>query len=310
MTVNVLVSYGVAPDHDLSELRRGLGCGRIMVDSGAFSAHASGKTITLDGYAKHLDRWAGCWDHAITLDVIGDPVGTARNTRRLHERGYPVMPVFTLGNNLAEFDAMVRDCRYVCVGGLVGLAGPTIRARIGMLQRRARAQGGGIHALGVASVEHLLAARPYSADASTASGMFRRGEVVVFDGRRSRRVPVTSRARMLEHRDLLTAQGIDVAALLRTGRMPTGPERRRLTAAMFLGFACADEVLRRGRVSAPLPDMPDGTVFYIALASSDVGPAVAAGRMCHGVDPPRAWQRLGRAHTCHRGTAADTRGTA
>lgn len=306
MTVNVLVSYGYAPGLNLSALRRGLGCGRIMVDSGAFSAHTSGKTVTLDGYARHLDRWAGCWDHAITLDVIGDPVGTHRNTRRLHERGYPVMPVFTLGGRLAEFDAMVRDSRYVAVGGLVGLSGPTVRARIAMLQRRGRDGGGGIHALGVSSVEHLLAARPYSADASTASSGYRFGTVTVFDGRSMRGVSITNRAHMTLYRDLLAAQGIDVATLLRTRRMPSGEGRHKLTAAMFLGYACADEVLHRRGVPAPAAGAPTGTVLYIAVSEYDLPAVLAAARMCHGVDPPRAWRRLGRDHRCHPATAVDT----
>lgn len=315
MTVNVLVSYGVAPNHDLSELRRGLGCGRIMVDSGAFSAHASGKTITLDGYAKHLDRWAGWWDHAITLDIIGDPVGTARNTRRLHERGYPVMPVFTLGGKLAEFDAIVRDGGYVAVGGLVGLPRPTIRARGAMLQRRAADNGGGIHLLGVGSMSTLRAARPYSADTSSVGSMFRFGNLLYFDGAELRQVNLQHRAKLAAARDHLAAQGVSLAALLRARRMPTDSAARlELHVALTWAYACGDEVLHRAAVTmARSPHHPPGTHLYIAVSGGDsAAAALRVARSCHGLAPaPRAWHRWGARHTCHRGTAAaDTGETA
>ncbi|GAA1246616.1 hypothetical protein GCM10009609_07640 [Pseudonocardia aurantiaca] len=198
MAVNLLLSYAFHESTDLAKLRRGLVCGQLLLDSGAFTAHTTGRTITLDAYAKFLERWRGCWDHAITLDVIGDPRKTAAHTRKLHERGLPVMPVFTRGDSVTEFDAMVRDAGYVAVGGTVGLGTKPQRERVTMLQRRAQDLGGGIHALGVGAISTLRPARPYSADASSVSGAFRFGTVVYFDRLRDDRHRVPGYRRRLD----------------------------------------------------------------------------------------------------------------
>lgn len=281
MSVNLLLSYAFHERTDLAKVRRNLVCGRLLIDSGAFTAFTKGKTISLDAYAAFLEKWRGCWDHAITLDVIGDPVRTAAQTRKLHERGLPVMPVFTKGGDLREFDAMVKDAGYVAVGGTVGLGTKPQRERVAMLQRRAADLGGGIHALGVGSLSSLRAARPYSADASSISGAFRFGTVVYYDGREVRNTPISNRARLMRDRDHLRAHGIDLALLARTGRMPgqmTG--RKELMQAMSLAYAAADEVLKRsGPVPAPVRGSAaatHGTHLYNSIGGGGWGGASQA----------------------------------
>lgn len=301
MAVNVLVSYGVQPKADLAAVRAAVVCGLVMVDSGAFTAHRTGATITLDGYAAHLERWRGAWHHAITLDVIGDPAASARNTRRLHERGLPVMPVFTLGGRLAEFDAMVSDAGYVAVGGMVGVPLPAVRARAVMLQRRALEQGGGIHLLGNGSMKTLRAVRPYSADTSSVSSMFRFGNLLYFDGAELRQVNLQQRGKLAAARDHLAAQGVDLGPLLRARRMPGGDARLALNVALSWSYVCADEVLRRAAVQVPrLAGSPAGTHLYLALANDgDLAAAARLARLCHERDAaPRAWQRWGARHSC------------
>lgn len=233
MAVNLLLSYAFHGtrmlDTDLGAVRRELVCGRLMVDSGAFTAYRTGKPVDLVEYAEWLERWRGTWDHAVTLDVIGNPTASHRQTARLHSRGLPVMPVFTIGDKLAEFDAMVRDSRYVCVGGLVGRGVQRpVRDRIAMLQRRAAETGGGIHALGVGNAESLRRAHPYSADASVISAAFQYGNVVYWDGRRVHNCGVREkRAQLIRDRDHITAQDIPLGALLRAGRLPAGRNRGR-----------------------------------------------------------------------------------
>jgi len=251
VAVNLLCSYAFHESTDIAKVRRDLVCGRMLIDSGAFTAFTTGRIITLNEYAEFLERWRGCWDHAMTLDVIGDPVRTAAQTRKLHMRGLPVMPVFTKGGTLQEFDAMVKDVGYVAVGGTVGLPLKHQLSRVRMLQRRAQDLGGGIHALGVGSMTALRAARPYSADASSVSGAFRFGTVVYFDGKEIRNTPISDHAKLTRSRDDLRAHGVDLASLVRTRRMPdqmTG--RRELMQAMSLAYAVADEVLK---ASVPVP---------------------------------------------------------
>jgi hypothetical protein len=271
MAVNLLLSYAFHADTKLDAVRRDLVCGRLMIDSGAFTAWSKGRTISLYEYAEYLKRWAGCWDHAITLDVIGDPVASRANTRRLHDMGLPVMPVFTRSDTLAEFDAMVADVGYVAVGGLVGLPTASQRARAGMLQRRAQDAGGGIHALGIGSLTSLRAARPYSADASSVSGAFRFGTIVYFDGREIRNTPVTNRARLRRDWSHIQAHGIDLALIASTGRMPSRENqgRQKLMQAMSLAYAAADEYLKStGPVSPPRTVTGEGSQLYSSVIAN------------------------------------------
>lgn len=335
MAVNVLLSFAFHFGTDLGPVRRNLVCGNMMIDSGAFTAWSKGKPIKLDAYAAFLEKWRGCWDHAITLDVIGDGAASAVNTRKLHARGLPVMPVFTRGDKLPEFDAMVREVGYVCVGGLVGLPSKAQAARVGMLQRRAAALGGGVHALGVGSLETLRACRPYSADASNISGAFRFGSIVYFNGRQIVSCQVTDRARLLRDRTHLLNHGIDVASLARTGRMPKGQGGGRgdLMQAMSLAYAAADEQLKNtGPVPAPGHGNV-GTQLYNSVTGKQAGidsdisaaslldrrlhpgphlynsitpefglqPAAGLDRALHhldAVDVPPLWRIHGRRHIC------------
>jgi hypothetical protein len=247
-------------------------CGRLMIDSGAFTAHSNGKKISLDAYAEYLKRWRGCWDHAVTLDVIGDGKASAANTRKLHSRGLPVMPVFTRGDSLPEFDAMVADVGYVCVGGLVGLPVKAQLARVKMLQRRAAAAGGGIHALGIGSMATLRVARPYSADASSVSGAWKFGTVVYFDGREIRNVSLADTVRLTRDRDHLRAHGVDLAQLARTRRMPAaGQGRKELMRAMSLAYACADEVLKQSGPVVTPKALDKGTHLYASVGRDFIG---------------------------------------
>lgn len=297
--MNVLLSYayhGRGSDTDLRAARAHLVCGRLMVDSGAFTAHTTGRPVVLREYAEWLTHWRGAWDHAITLDAIGDPAVTARQTRQLHAWGLPVTPVFTIGASLAEFDAMVRDCRLVACGGTAGTRMSTAdrTARIRMLQRRASLNGGGIHALGVASMDVLRAARPESADAAGASGMWTYGKILYWDGAQLRMVSVSDRARLAADRDHITALGIDAAELIRTGRLPGAGDqgvRQVLARAYALAYACADESL-------------PGTRLYNSVTPVwGVEPAAGLDRALHSGYRPGAWVRWGARHPC--GTPAE-----
>lgn len=269
MAVNLLLSYAFHAGTDLARVRRDLVCGRMLVDSGAFTAFTTGKVIDRRAYAEFLTTWAGCWDHAITLDVLGDPVATAANTAWLHRQGVPVMPVFTTGGKLAEFDAMVREVPYVCVGGTVGMPRTEQCARLRMLQRRAEELGGGIHALGVGSIHSLRAARPFSADSSAISSAFKFGTIAFYDGARLRQVESRDRAGLLRWREQLRAHGLNLAQVATTGRLPNQDGgRSQVLAAMSLAFAVMDEVLKSGSpVPPPREDRrrDSGTHLYSSL---------------------------------------------
>ena len=78
MSLNLLLSYAFHAKTDLARIRAAMPCGRIMIDSGAFTAYTKGQAVDIVAYAEYLEHWRGCWDHAITLDAIGDPVVAPR----------------------------------------------------------------------------------------------------------------------------------------------------------------------------------------------------------------------------------------
>jgi hypothetical protein len=309
VAVNILLSYAYHYRTDLHEVRKKLICGRLMIDSGAFTAHTSGAVIGLQDYGNYLLENRGAWDTAVTLDVIGDPVASRANTLKLHGMGLPVMPVFTRNDSLAEFDAMVRDSRYVCVGGAGGMSQTALLKRVALLQRRAEDLGGGVHALGMGAIAHLLKARPYSSDASNISGAFRFGTIMIFDGRAVRGIGVRDKDGMRANLSTLHAHGVDVAGLAAIGRMPTASgdgtmTRAQLMGAMGLAYAAADEYLKT-KASVPVPegvtDNP-GTHLFSAIPNTQyLKPTIEMDWSLHHDQDfrPGIWSRYGRKHLCH-----------
>lgn len=272
----MLLSYAFFGGDDLAKYRQHMPCGRLLIDSGAFTAASVGKRIDLTEYAEFLGTWRGVYDHAVTLDVIGDPVATRKNTQRLHGMGHRVMPVFTRGGSTKEFDAMVRDSGYVCVGGGVGMPRDLVVRRLSALQRRAEELGGGIHALGVGNLEGLRRIRPYSADASNVSSSFRFGTLVCYTGQRLVMVSVTDTARIRQHLHHFKAQGLRMAQVAKTRRQPNGTERGVLMQGLSMAVVCADEDTARFQVPVPhgVKDT-SGTHMYSAVTGSHLAPAVA-----------------------------------
>jgi hypothetical protein len=78
-----------------------------MLDSGAFSAHNSGKTIQLSDYITHY-RSVLATDptlrEIIALDVIGSAKGSLANSIAMRDAGLNVIPVFHFGDDWAILD--------------------------------------------------------------------------------------------------------------------------------------------------------------------------------------------------------------
>lgn len=90
----------------------------IFLDSGAFSAWASGKYINIDDYAKFIIDHE-CKVYA-NLDSIGSWEKTLANQRTLEGLGLNPLPVFHLGESFSVLDAYCNSYDYVCLGGLAG----------------------------------------------------------------------------------------------------------------------------------------------------------------------------------------------
>lgn len=92
----------------------------LMLDSGAFSAHKSGKTISIDELIVEAQKPE--WDEAVALDVIGDPDGSHRNAEYMLSKGCSkAMPVFHFGDPWDHLLDYAARWPKVGLGGMVGV---------------------------------------------------------------------------------------------------------------------------------------------------------------------------------------------
>ena len=91
----------------------------VFVDSGAFTASTRGARISLAAYAKWIRKNAALIGCYANLDVIGDPVATARNQAVLEAEGLSPIPAFHYGSPPEEFDRLAERYERIAVGGLV-----------------------------------------------------------------------------------------------------------------------------------------------------------------------------------------------
>lgn len=99
---------------------------RVIIDSGAFTAHTTGKPILLEEYVEWAIRFRARWEprmrslHFINLDVIGDQRASWRNHRLLSERGLDTLPVIQTDATRKDVQRALAEHEYICLGGLVG----------------------------------------------------------------------------------------------------------------------------------------------------------------------------------------------
>jgi hypothetical protein len=90
---------------------------RLMLDSGAYSAWKSGKTIDIVDLTRETKQ--ARWDESVSLDVIGDWKASEENALRQKALGSPAFPVFHYGEPFpllerycAEFPKVGLSCRF------------------------------------------------------------------------------------------------------------------------------------------------------------------------------------------------------
>jgi|DEB0MinimDraft_6_1074348.scaffolds.fasta_scaffold37685_2 hypothetical protein len=97
------------------------------LDSGAFTAHNSGKAISLAAYidtCRTLHDTDDLLEDVFALDVIGDAKASLRNAEAMHAAGVNAIPTFHFGGNIADLRAMAKDYDKIALGGMAAkLAG-------------------------------------------------------------------------------------------------------------------------------------------------------------------------------------------
>ena len=167
----------------------------FLADSGAFTAYTTGKQVTIKQYATWLTLHAPLINAAMTLDVIGDPAASARNTRALQDAlgsSVYIIPIFHVGSPWAELARWCADHPYVALGGGVAVAGRE-RAFLQWLVRAHRIaadHGTALHGLGMTKPAYVEPLPFYSTDSSYWVTSSRTGRVALFDEKYGRFKPV------------------------------------------------------------------------------------------------------------------------
>lgn len=138
-----------------------------VMDSGAFSAHASGASIDLNAYMDKCTELL-CEDQTLTevfaLDVIGDHKQSLKNAEKMWSDGIEAIPCFHYGSPWDALIHIAQNYPKIAIGGIVGL-GP--KAKLAFLEQCfARVWPKKIHGFGIANERICMALPFHSVDAT------------------------------------------------------------------------------------------------------------------------------------------------
>lgn len=282
MTLRVLTSFHYFRHTDMADLVDQLstaygGPVELFADSGAFSAATLGTTISLAEYTAWLRDWNPLIATAATLDVIGDPQATARNTDTLHSAGLPVLPAFHIGTPFPVLEQLCTEYRYLALGGMVPHSKDSTAVMRWLVRcfQIAAASGTVFHGFGQTRLATIAALPFYSVDSSSWSSGARYGAITLWDERRCKLVSVQvgDRAAAHQHSALLRSHGVDPVLASRKGfaslkhRTPEqyDVESRMVRAGPAVAFdRLGSWLAHRHSVPAPAGHHGEGTKLFLA----------------------------------------------
>ncbi len=88
----------------------------FFLDSGAFTAHTTGKKVTVEEYAVFVQQHAV--KKFLTLDVIGNPQRTMDQFFKLYQMGLNPMPIFTRGAPKEHLAIYYEYSNDIALGGI------------------------------------------------------------------------------------------------------------------------------------------------------------------------------------------------
>lgn len=151
---------------------------KIFLDSGAFSAHTLGVTLSVTDYCNYIERNRDIIrveDGALmasVLDGIGDPLQTWRNQYEMELRGVRPLPCFHAGEPEEYLEHYVTNYDYITLGGMVGKSTRQLHTWLDRIYDRYLVDGAGrakikVHGFGVTSIPLMEAYPWYSCDSSS-----------------------------------------------------------------------------------------------------------------------------------------------
>lgn len=137
------------------------------MDSGAFSAHNSGKVIDLSAYIDKCHELKATDPQLVeifSLDVIGDWKASITNARKMRDAGIDCIPTFHPGEPWSALTDMAKEFPKISIGGVVRWPRKKKKHFIG--QCFARVWPTKVHGLGMVDEDLLLSFPFHSVDAS------------------------------------------------------------------------------------------------------------------------------------------------
>jgi len=288
--VTILGSFAYFAKTDLGKLvRRARERGvevDFMADSGAFTAYTTGKTISLKGYATWLQVYGPYVNCAMTLDVIGDPAASGRNTLELEQMvgdATYIIPIFHVGSPWSELERWCATHPFVALGGgvAVNARGKAMMQWLIRAHKIARAHGAVLHGLGMTRPPYPDLLPFYSVDSSFWSQGSRNGSITLFDSGRGRWVCVRhpddiKRGVRRPSASLVRAYGGDPVALANPGFARVGMRGKELgraerdwtsSSALLSWMNYADHLAVHRYVPTPPGIHFNGPKIYLAVGS-------------------------------------------
>jgi hypothetical protein len=141
---------------------------RIFADSGAYSVHTKGGTVSLVDYMKWIEKHDDLISTYAALDVIYDEDKTRRNLDEMINNGFQPLPCYHAGSSWQILQDLIDEFPYVGLGG-GAWAGANKKSHIGYLAKAVRMAKGKtvFHAFGMADWMILRMLPFYSCDCST-----------------------------------------------------------------------------------------------------------------------------------------------
>jgi hypothetical protein len=138
-----------------------------VLDSGAFSAFNSGKTIDLNQYmdtCKQLMSKDKTLVEVFALDVIGDHRASLRNCETMWKNGIPAIPCYHIGEPIDALMQMAKHYPKLAIGGVARLKAEAKKQFAQACFSRVWPKK--IHGFGYGSENHIMAFPFHSCDAT------------------------------------------------------------------------------------------------------------------------------------------------
>lgn len=161
----------------------------VFLDSGAFSAHTLGVTLSVAEYCRYIQenndiiRKEDGVLIASVMDGIGDPLQTWRNQMEMEARGVTPLPCFHFGEDEKYLEWYIQRYEYITLGGMVGKSQKALRQWLDRIWEKYLLDGSGrpklkIHAFGITSPIIMSLYPWWSCDSSSWIQTARTGSII------------------------------------------------------------------------------------------------------------------------------------